>query len=103
VSILASKTLFLDKEMAIFGPSCLDGHVISLHMNLKAVYLSMSGKALSTGTLSLRFMQNAHRAKHQVEVEPEKGKNPVKDDEEWEITREMREASGTGSSSSQPS
>lgn len=52
----------------------------------------MSGKTLSTSTLSLKFMQNAHRAKNLKEVELEKA--PVKDDGEWEVSKEVREAWG---------
>lgn len=57
----------------------------------------MSGKTLSTGTLSLRFMQNAHRAKQLKEVEADRAQ--VKDDGEWEVAKEVREAWGIASSS----
>lgn len=62
----------------------------------------MSGKSISNGTLSLRFMQNAaHRkAKQLGEVEAEQAK--VKDDGQWEVTKEVREAWGIGTSGSQP-
>lgn len=59
---------------------------------------AMSGKTLSTGTLSLRFMQNAHRAKQLAEVEAEQAQ--VKDEAEWEVAKEVREAWGIGSGSS---
>ncbi|KAF8625345.1 hypothetical protein AX17_006887 [Amanita inopinata Kibby_2008] len=52
----------------------------------------MSGKNLSTSTLSLRFMQNAQRAKFMKEVELEKAE--VQDDAQWEVGREVREAWG---------
>ena len=57
----------------------------------------MSGKALSTGTLSLRFMQNAHRAKQLKEVEADKAQ--VKDDGEWEVTQDLKDRWTTGSGS----
>jgi hypothetical protein len=59
-----------------------------------AVLCTMAGKSISTGTLSLRFMQNAaHRkAKQLGEVETEQAK--VKDDGEWEVKKEVREAWG---------
>ena len=57
----------------------------------------MSGKTLSTGTLSLRFMQNAHRAKQLAEVEAEQAQ--VKDEAEWEVAKEVREAWGIGAGS----
>lgn len=43
-------------------------------------------------------MQNAQRAKQLKEVEAERA--PVKDDGHWEIKQEVRDAWGTGSSSS---
>ncbi|KAF8890756.1 hypothetical protein BD779DRAFT_1516935 [Infundibulicybe gibba] len=43
----------------------------------------MSGKTISTGTLSLKFMQNAHRAKHLKEVEAERAQ--VQDEAQWEL------------------
>lgn len=51
-----------------------------------------TGKSLSNGTLSLRFMQNALRSKQQAAVELERAK--VKDDAEWEVSKEIREAWG---------
>ncbi|EIN05236.1 hypothetical protein PUNSTDRAFT_137919 [Punctularia strigosozonata HHB-11173 SS5] len=50
----------------------------------------MSGKTLSNGTMSLRFMQNAQRAKQQAEIEAAQAK--VKDEAEWEVSSEVREA-----------
>ncbi|KAI0697796.1 hypothetical protein BC835DRAFT_737392 [Cytidiella melzeri] len=59
-------------------------------------------KGLSNGTLSLRFMQNAHRAKQQAQVELEQAK--VKDEAEWEVSQEIKDAWGiTGSSTSSDS
>jgi hypothetical protein len=55
-----------------------------------------SSKTLSNGTLSLRFMQNAQRAKHQAEVEAAQAK--VKDDAEWEVPAAVRAAWGATSS-----
>ena len=52
----------------------------------------MAAKTLSTSTLSLKFMQNAHRAKNLAEVQLEKAE--VKDDGEWEVAQEIREAWG---------
>jgi hypothetical protein len=52
----------------------------------------MSGKTLSTSTLSLRFMQNAQRAKSMQEVELEKA--AVHDDAQWDVGEEVREAWG---------
>ena len=52
----------------------------------------MANKILSNGTLSLRFMQNAHRSKNMSEVEPKKA--PVKDDGEWEVGKDVKEAWG---------
>ena len=60
--------------------------------------LDMAGKTLSNGTLSLRFMQNAQRAKLQAQVEAEQAK--VKDDAEWSVSQEVRDAWGLGASSS---
>jgi hypothetical protein len=42
-------------------------------------------------------MQNAHRAKNLAEVEA--GKAKVKDDGEWEVSQEVRDSWGVGSSS----
>ncbi|KAH8114821.1 hypothetical protein DFH11DRAFT_1726311 [Phellopilus nigrolimitatus] len=56
-----------------------------------------TGKTLSNGTLSLRFMQNAQRAKQQASVDLERAK--VKDDAEWEVSREVRDAWGIPPSS----
>jgi len=52
----------------------------------------MEGKSLSTGTLSLRFMQNAHRAKQLKEVELDRAE--VKDDGMWEVSQAVRDAWG---------
>ncbi|KAI1790553.1 hypothetical protein LXA43DRAFT_1062013 [Ganoderma leucocontextum] len=58
----------------------------------------MAGKTLSNGTMSLRFMQNAQRAKLQAQVEAEQAK--VRDDAEWSVSQEVRAAWGLGESSS---
>ncbi|KAL0952671.1 hypothetical protein HGRIS_006915 [Hohenbuehelia grisea] len=58
----------------------------------------MANKALSKGTLSLRFMQNAHRAKQLKEVELDKAQ--VKDDAEWQVSESVREAWGIGQTQS---
>ncbi|KAK6993096.1 hypothetical protein R3P38DRAFT_3077395 [Favolaschia claudopus] len=52
----------------------------------------MTTKTLSTSTLSLKFMQNAHRAKNLAEVQLDKA--DVKDDGEWEVAKEIRDAWG---------
>ena len=56
-----------------------------------------TGKTLSKGTLGLRFMQNAQRVKQQPTPELDRAK--VKDDAEWEVAKEIREAWGLASSS----
>ncbi|KAI9058773.1 hypothetical protein FKP32DRAFT_1581529 [Trametes sanguinea] len=56
----------------------------------------MAGKTLSNGTMSLRFMQNAQRAKLQAQVELEQAK--IKDDAEWSVSQEIRDAWGIGQS-----
>ncbi|KAG6877632.1 hypothetical protein C0993_005453 [Termitomyces sp. T159_Od127] len=55
-------------------------------------------KTISRGTLGLRFMQNAQRAKQLKELEFEKAE--VKDDGQWEVDQSVRDAWGTVSSSS---
>ncbi|KAG0706246.1 hypothetical protein DFH29DRAFT_190577 [Suillus ampliporus] len=52
----------------------------------------MVEKTLSTGTLNLRFMQNARRAQQLSGVELEKAH--VKDDAEWEVAPDIRKAWG---------
>ncbi|KJA24917.1 hypothetical protein HYPSUDRAFT_65225 [Hypholoma sublateritium FD-334 SS-4] len=52
----------------------------------------MTSKTLSTSTLSLRFMQNAHRAKQLKEVELDRAE--VKDDEKWEVSQAVRDSWG---------
>ncbi|KAG1718671.1 hypothetical protein EDD22DRAFT_960142 [Suillus occidentalis] len=52
-------------------------------------------KSLSTGTLNLRFMQNARRAQ-QLDVELEKAH--VKDEAEWEVAPDIRKAWGNSDS-----
>lgn len=59
----------------------------------------MTGKTLSNGTLSLRFMQNAQRAKQEQTVELRRAK--VNDEAEWEVSREIKEAWGLSSDSGQ--
>ncbi|KAG7452787.1 uncharacterized protein BT62DRAFT_1070508 [Guyanagaster necrorhizus] len=58
--------------------------------------MSAKPKTLSNGTLSLRFMQNAHRAKQLKEVELEKAQ--VKDSDEWAIPKEIQESWGKSTS-----
>lgn len=55
-------------------------------------------KTLSNSVMGLRFMQNAQRAKQQAEVELEQAK--IKDEAEWEVSQEVKDAWGIGSSSS---
>ncbi|KAF8438456.1 hypothetical protein L210DRAFT_243446 [Boletus edulis BED1] len=52
----------------------------------------MGEKTLSSTTLNLRFMQNARRAQQLPQTEPEQAH--VKDDAEWEVSPEIREAWG---------
>ncbi|KAK0458446.1 uncharacterized protein EV420DRAFT_1479717 [Desarmillaria tabescens] len=54
--------------------------------------MSAKPKTLSNGTLSLRFMQNAHRAQQLKEVELEKAK--VKESDQWAIPQEIQESWG---------
>lgn len=56
-----------------------------------------SGKTLSAGTLNLKFMQNAIRSQQIQAVELPKAQ--VKDEGEWEVSREVREAWGLTSGS----
>jgi hypothetical protein len=51
-------------------------------------------KTLSTGTLNLRFMQNARRAQQLSGVDVELEKAHVKDEAEWEVSPEIRKAWG---------
>ena len=59
----------------------------------------MTSKTLSNGTLSLKFMQNAQRAKQEKAVELQRAK--VKDEAEWEVSNEIKEAWGLSSDSGQ--
>ncbi|KAI0946285.1 hypothetical protein AcV7_010303 [Taiwanofungus camphoratus] len=59
--------------------------------------LGMSGKTLSNGTLSLRFMQNAQRAKLQARADAEQAK--TRDETEWEVSKEIKEAWGIDAAS----
>ena len=54
-------------------------------------------KQLSNTLLSLRFMQNAQRAKQQAQVEAEQAK--IKDEAEWSVPQAWKDAWGIGSSS----
>ena len=56
-----------------------------------------TSKSLSNSTLSLRFMQNAQRARQQAAADAERAK--VKDEAEWEVSREIREVWGLAASS----
>jgi len=51
---------------------------------------SVMSKTLSNGTLSLRFMQNAQRAKNNSEVKPDKA--ALVDDAEWHVPQNARDA-----------
>jgi hypothetical protein len=55
-------------------------------------------KTLSTGTLNLRFMQNARRAQQLSGVDVELEKAHVKDEAEWEVSPEIRKAWGLADS-----
>ncbi|KAH8077091.1 hypothetical protein BXZ70DRAFT_706490 [Cristinia sonorae] len=54
-------------------------------------------KALSNGTLSLKFMQKAQRAKQEAQVVAQQAK--VQDEAEWEVPQEVKEQWGIGKSS----
>ena len=59
-------------------------------------------KTLSNGTLSLRFMQNAQRAKNDPEVKPDQATLP--DDAEWRVPQNVRDAwTSAGPAASGPS
>ena len=51
---------------------------------------SVMSKTLSNGTLSLRFMQNAQRAKDNPEVKPDRA--TLADDAEWHVPQNVRDA-----------
>ncbi|GJE88977.1 hypothetical protein PsYK624_050650 [Phanerochaete sordida] len=55
-------------------------------------------KTASKGLMGLRFMQNAQRAKQQAQADFEQAK--IKDEAEWEVSQEIKDAWGIGSSSS---
>lgn len=48
---------------------------------------SVMSKSLSNGTLSLRFMQNAQRAKDNSEVKPNQA--TIADDAEWHVPQNV--------------
>ena len=56
-------------------------------------------KTLSNGTLGLRFMQNAQRTKQEAQVKLEQAK--IKDEAEWEVSQEIKDAWGISSSSAE--
>ncbi|THH20346.1 hypothetical protein EUX98_g8595 [Antrodiella citrinella] len=60
--------------------------------------MSKPAKQLSNGTMGLRFMQNAQRAKQQAQVEHEHAK--VQDEAEWEVPQDLKEKWGIGAASS---
>ena len=72
------------------------GYIISFFLPVQVVHrlavVIMASKSISTGTLSLRFMQNAHRAKQLKEVELDRAE--VKDDGMWEVSQAVRDAWG---------
>jgi hypothetical protein len=59
---------------------------------------------ISKGTLNLRFMQNAHRAEPELEINSADAEPVIKDESHWEVSREVKEmwgiTSGPSSSSS---
>ena len=69
-------------------------------LQLNCRYITMTSKTLSTGTLSLRFMQNASRAKQLKEVELDRAE--VHDDGKWEIGQAAKDVWGP-SSNAEPS
>lgn len=60
---------------------------------------SRMSKTLSNGTLGLRFMQNAQRAKQLKEVEHQRAE--VADEGKWEISRAVQDAWGIGKTEAQ--
>ncbi|KAG1829287.1 hypothetical protein EV424DRAFT_1381901 [Suillus variegatus] len=60
-------------------------------------------KTLSTGTLNLRFMQNARRAQQLSGVDVELEKAHVKDEAEWEVAPDIRKAWGLADGSNSDS
>lgn len=58
-------------------------------------------KSLSTTTLSLRFMQNAQRKNQIKETQLEKA--AIKDEGEWEISKDVRDSWASSSASTQVS
>ncbi|KAK1220431.1 hypothetical protein PQX77_016812 [Marasmius sp. AFHP31] len=59
--------------------------------------MASTGKTLSTGTLSLRFMQNARNRQQEVQLE----KAHVEDDGQWEISKEVRDSWGVNAQQNQ--
>ena len=63
---------------------------------------SVMSKTLSDGTLGLRFMQNAQRAKDNTEVKPDSA--TLVDDAEWYVPQNVRDAwTSAGPAASGPS
>ena len=52
---------------------------------------------ISKGTLNLRFMQNARRARQELDVESMET-IPTKDESHWEVAKEVRDMWGITSS-----
>ena len=65
--------------------------VVGTSLN-SVINTNMATKSLSTSTLSLRFMQNANRAKQMKEVELDRAE--VKDDGKWEVSQVVRDSWG---------
>lgn len=70
----------------------LIGSDVKPRLRINKIIPEMSGKTLSTGTLSLRFMQNANRAKHLKEFELDRAE--VVDAGKWEIGQDIRDTWG---------
>lgn len=49
---------------------------------------------ISKGTLNLRFMQSAQRAKQELEIKSEDVELVIKDESHWEVSREVKEMWG---------
>lgn len=59
--------------------------------------------AISKGTLNLRFMQSAQRAKQELEINSADVEPVIKDESHWEVSREVKEMWGITSEPSSSS
>jgi len=76
-------------------PTCwTTNHDLPVKLQALTTSPKMTSKTLSTGTLSLKFMQNAHRRREMKEVELDRAE--IKDDGKWEVSQAVRDAWGVG-------